>query len=96
MIPPTSAKNAQQEGKQHYNYNGHDAPREDAPISDNNNAQKPDIASSVSSQRQNDAGGDLTTPPTIYKSNQPALSRHSNTTDQDASTTKLLPTLRPT
>ena len=58
MIPPTSAKNAQQEAKQHYNYNGHDAPREDAPTSDNNNAQKPDnnnaqkpeIASSVSSQ----------------------------------------------
>ena len=39
MIPPTSAKNAQQEAKQHYNYNGHDAPREDAPTSDNNNAK---------------------------------------------------------
>ena len=69
MIPPTSAKNAQQEAKQHYNYNGHDAPREDAPSSDNNNAQKPDNASSVSSQRQNDAGADSATTLTIYKTN---------------------------
>ena len=96
MIPPTSVKNAQQETKQHYNNNIHDTPREDAITPDINNAQKPDIALSVSSQRQSVAGGGSTTTPTIYKSNLSATSHHSASADQDASTAKLLPKLRPT